>query len=1016
MATRPLTGSDIKIAIICEVPELYEALCVISERLPEVAVEDFPAADSIPFLYRCCRIGNHNVCLAGLTGVDKVFIGPSVSQLGSAFNNLRLIFLVGICGGVPYHDGQDILLGDVVIADNVIEYDDFELSEATRVFKPRDEHPISLINRLKTSAGRESVERSMIGTLVEIQYRTSDIFRSSAWAYPGTKQDRLFVPDYSHKHHGIVECGCDDQHICQKASVSNCEQIPCNELLTITRKRLLMKRMSEANENTVEAQAPKITIGSVCYTNNPPASGEGRDVICEKTGAIAFNYAAVPIWRSLPCLVVKGICDYSDGHGNVKWHHFAMATAASAVTALLDLVPNTFDSIEADRPLQNSSDPGHLMEKQPTEIGDSGYGTAPQPMSAEASSESHQRDTDSQTRAYAMSHEHPIPEEDIQSLASDKDDMHSQVSVVTTTEAMAGKALVGLMLVGDAQFRSLSEKAIVRMGRQRFVENLRRLLKLFYKNLLAEAKDEGRKATARLLRSRRGRLRISNRIADHLEQDDEEDEEVFRISQADANRVESWLSVASNRDERQNTESGDGGSSSGSDDGLSPNPEDKEHTNIATLRTIILESRSFRLLLTDLSTVFLPIEIRQVLASIPKKHILLLGKQKVSLADTVKIWIEDTTQIRWNWWPLDPPMRMLQPEESRILWKCTCGALQWRNISDEQREIATKILNLSEDKPKSPYWCVKRKPRPSIMAHIKTSIQWLSPSQAARRYTPSVGSPQSSTSPSSGSIVSSTMATSSGAATSQAHLGHHITVPNQPGQTGSLGPRTSSTSSYILLGVQGSRRTLMPGQVHVSDQSTDSSVFQDLKKLYKSRRGFLRLYFSIWRLEYCHVVKFYRLALDQMFHDYKDLPTDGSYIYEPRAGTAAAKNPPLTKHAFQAMYSACKLPCDRISLFHDCITPASGNKMIARIPKRTKCFEHDQTQDIWGFEAVFAVSLAYVIAYHLALVAGPFVFWGWWLGQNPRDWQTASVPVTVALGGLSLFWSSSGILTERKEA
>lgn len=63
------------------------------------------------------------------------------------------------------------------------------------------------------------------------------------------------------------------------------------------------------------------------------------------------------------------------------------------------------------------------------------------------------------------------------------------------------------------------------------------------------------------------------------------------------------------------------------------------------------------------------------------------------------------------------------------------------------------------------------------------------------------------------------------------------------------------TQSWILFGVKGSRRTLTPTQVSINDQSTDYSVFQELKRCYQTRRGRLRLWFSIWRLENCEVVK-----------------------------------------------------------------------------------------------------------------------------------------------------------------
>lgn len=149
-----------------------------------------------------------------------------------------------------------------------------------------------------------------------------------------------------------------------------------------------------------------------------------------------------------------------------------------------------------------------------------------------------------------------------------------------------------------------------------------------------------------------------------------------------------------------------------------------------------------------------------------------------------------------------------------------------------------------------------------------------------------------------------------------------------------------------------------------------------------------------------------------MVHEYRDLPTQQDYQYSPHAGTTNVKNPPISPHLFQALFYTCQFPCNW-PIPHDCLQPPTGAKNIERIPKRVKCFERDQTSPIWGLEAVFAVSPARVLIYHCIMVAGPFAFFGWWLKAHPDDLQNASIPVTIVLGVLSLFWSGSGILTSR---
>lgn len=42
---------------------------------------------------------------------------------------------------------------------------------------------------------------------------------------------------------------------------------------------------------------------------------------------------------SFPCLVIRGICDYSDSHKNKIWQPYAAATAAAYAKALLLVIP-----------------------------------------------------------------------------------------------------------------------------------------------------------------------------------------------------------------------------------------------------------------------------------------------------------------------------------------------------------------------------------------------------------------------------------------------------------------------------------------------------------------------------------------------------------------------------------------------------------------------------------------------------------------------------------------------------
>jgi hypothetical protein len=48
---------------------------------------------------------------------------------------------------------------------------------------------------------------------------------------------------------------------------------------------------------------------------------------------------AAGLMESFPCLVIRGICDYSDSHKNKQWQEYAAATAAAYAKELLSVIP-----------------------------------------------------------------------------------------------------------------------------------------------------------------------------------------------------------------------------------------------------------------------------------------------------------------------------------------------------------------------------------------------------------------------------------------------------------------------------------------------------------------------------------------------------------------------------------------------------------------------------------------------------------------------------------------------------
>lgn len=146
--------------------------------------------------------------------------------------------------------------------------------------------------------------------------------------------------------------------------------------------------------------------------------------------------------------------------------------------------------------------------------------------------------------------------------------------------------------------------------------------------------------------------------------------------------------------------------------------------------------------------------------------------------------------------------------------------------------------------------CRRRRASILLLTWFTTIVRQKSPasgpstSRAAQVYTPA-GNLASRSSP--GQQPNRGGATSTKSQISN-QTGHHRRPPTTQ-QNQVLAPNTPIR--FILFGVKGPPPFLVPAQISVEENSTDHSVFQELRALYKLNRGWLRLWFSVWDLETC---------------------------------------------------------------------------------------------------------------------------------------------------------------------
>jgi len=85
---------------------------------------------------------------------------------------------------------------------------------------------------------------------------------------------------------------------------------------------------------------PVVHFGLIASGDTVMKSGKRRDEIAKNLNVIAFEMEGAGVWDNLPCIVIKGVCDYADSHKNKKWQNYAAATAASCMKAFLEKLPS----------------------------------------------------------------------------------------------------------------------------------------------------------------------------------------------------------------------------------------------------------------------------------------------------------------------------------------------------------------------------------------------------------------------------------------------------------------------------------------------------------------------------------------------------------------------------------------------------------------------------------------------------------------------------------------------------
>jgi nucleoside phosphorylase len=267
--------------------------------------------------YTFGQIGPHNVAVASLpTGMTGTTSAAKVANhMISSFESMKFGLLVGIGGGVP-SKGADIRLGDVVVSKptdtygGVIQYDmGRTLGESRFELTGRLNRPPDVL--LNAVSGLQAKHIRQGRNLSEHLKVMMDRYPSLVHDYscPGTEHDSFYDAGYD--------------HIAEHAECEGCDAAK------------LVRREPRSSSGE-----PDIHYGLIATGNQVMRHGATRDRWGKALGVLCFEMEAAGLMDSIPCLVIRGICDYADSHKNKRWQRYAAATAAAyAKELLLSIMP-----------------------------------------------------------------------------------------------------------------------------------------------------------------------------------------------------------------------------------------------------------------------------------------------------------------------------------------------------------------------------------------------------------------------------------------------------------------------------------------------------------------------------------------------------------------------------------------------------------------------------------------------------------------------------------------------------
>ncbi|EGE78473.2 uncharacterized protein BDCG_08670 [Blastomyces dermatitidis ER-3] len=180
---------------------------------------------------------------------------------------------------------------------------------------------LQAVNRLKAHFENEGLElMKVVNSVLEKKPRLQKKYKR-----PEPSSDRLYKPGFIHplniKPSCAVVCGDHPSKLTVRA------------------------------QRTEDGDYPAIHYGLIASGNQLMKDAMIRDRLAAEKDVLCFEMEAAGLMNHFPCLVIRGICDYSESHKNEEWQRYAaMVAAAYARDLLYRLRPG---NVEVEKPIRD---------------------------------------------------------------------------------------------------------------------------------------------------------------------------------------------------------------------------------------------------------------------------------------------------------------------------------------------------------------------------------------------------------------------------------------------------------------------------------------------------------------------------------------------------------------------------------------------------------------------------------------------------------------------------------------